>query len=59
MTLVADKWKLSAPGGNKLSALTFDAHSGGYNAPIKRLRWKDHRNMAMRGEDVIGILQDP
>jgi hypothetical protein len=36
-----------------------DAHSGGYRAPIKRLRWKDHRNMAMRGEDVIGILQDP
>ncbi|MFU0505325.1 Hachiman antiphage defense system protein HamA [Pseudaminobacter sp. NGMCC 1.201702] len=35
-----------------------DAHSGGYRAPIKRLRWKDHRNMAMRGEDVIGILQD-
>ncbi|MFZ2208000.1 MAG: hypothetical protein WAV22_04970 [Porticoccaceae bacterium] len=25
-----------------------DAHSGGYCAPIKRLRWKDHRNMAMR-----------
>ncbi|WP_313169144.1 MULTISPECIES: Hachiman antiphage defense system protein HamA [Massilia] len=36
-----------------------DAHSGGYGAPIKRLRWKDHRNMAMRGEDVIGIRQDP
>lgn len=36
-----------------------DTHSGGYHAPIKRLRWKDHRNMAMRGEDVIGILQDP
>ena len=35
-----------------------DAHSGGYKAPIKRLRWKDHRNMAMRGEDVIGIFQD-
>ena len=35
-----------------------DAHSGGYRAPIKRLRWKDHRNMSMRGEDVIGILQD-
>ena len=28
-----------------------DAHSG-YRAPIKRLRWKDHRNMAMRGDDV-------
>ncbi len=36
-----------------------DAHSGGYRAPIKRLRWKDHRNMAMRGDDVIAILQDP
>jgi len=36
-----------------------DAHSGGYRAPIKRLRWKDHRNMAMRGDDVIGLLLDP
>ena len=35
-----------------------DAHSGGYRAPIKRLRWKDHRNMAMRGDDVIGIHHD-
>ena len=33
------------------------AHSG-YHVPIKRLRWKDHRNMAMRGEDVIGLAQD-
>lgn len=36
-----------------------DAQSGGYHVPIKRLRWKDHRNMAMRGDDVIGILQNP
>lgn len=36
-----------------------NAHSGGYRVPIKRLRWKDHRNMAMRGDDVIGVLQDP
>lgn len=35
-----------------------NTHSNGYSAPIKRLRWKDHRNMAMRGEDVIGIFQD-
>ena len=34
-----------------------DAYSG-YRAPIKRLRWKDHRNMAMRGDDVIGMLLD-
>ena len=36
-----------------------DTHSGGYFAPVKRLRWKDHRNMAMRGDDVIGICVDP
>lgn len=35
-----------------------DSHSG-YRTPIKRLRWKDHRNMAMRGDDVIGMLLDP
>jgi hypothetical protein len=31
----------------------------GYDVPIKRLRWKDHRDMAMRGDDVIGIAIDP
>ncbi len=36
-----------------------DAHSGGYFAPVKRLRWKDHRNMSMRGDDVIAIHLDP
>src|SRR5260370_11707209 len=35
-----------------------NAHSG-YRAPIKRLRWKDHRDMAMRGDDLIGITLDP
>lgn len=30
-----------------------------YTVPIKRLRWKDHRNMAMRGDDVISIAQEP
>jgi hypothetical protein len=32
---------------------------GEYEVPIKRLRWKDHRNMAMRGDDVIGIHFEP
>ena len=27
-----------------------------FSVPIKKLRWKDHRNMAMRGDDVIGVL---
>ena len=36
-----------------------DAHGGGYFAPVKRLRWTDHRDMPMRGDDVIAILADP
>lgn len=31
------------------------AEQGLYSVPIRRLRWKDHRNMAMRGDDLIGI----
>jgi hypothetical protein len=31
------------------------AEQGVYSIPIRRLRWKDHRNMAMRGDDLIGI----
>ena len=27
-----------------------------YTVPIRRLRWKDHRDMAMRGEDAIGVM---
>jgi hypothetical protein len=27
-----------------------------FSTPVKRLRWKDHREMAMRGDDVIGII---
>ena len=30
--------------------------STGYSVPIRKLRWRDHRNMAMRGDDVIGIF---
>jgi hypothetical protein len=29
-----------------------------YSVPIKKLRWRDHRDMAMRGDDVIGIQVD-
>lgn len=35
-----------------------DAYGGGFRAPIKRLRWRDHRDMAMRGDDVIGMKLD-
>ncbi len=30
-----------------------------YSVPIRKLRWRDHRNMAMRGDDIIGILVNP
>ena len=26
-----------------------------FQTPVKRLRWKDHREMPLRGEDVIGV----
>lgn len=29
-----------------------------FHIPIKRLRWKDARDMAMRGEDLIGISRE-
>ena len=29
-----------------------------FDVPIRKLRYKDHREQAMRGEDVIGIRQD-
>lgn len=30
----------------------------GYIVPVRRLRWKDGRNMALRGDDIIGIRVD-
>ena len=30
-----------------------------YKVGILKLRWKDHREMAMRGDDVLGVSADP
>jgi hypothetical protein len=30
----------------------------GFIVPIRRLRWKDGRNMALRGDDIVGIRVD-
>ena len=43
----------------EILATEYIAAATPYAAPIKRLRWKDHRNMAMRGDDVIALLRDP
>lgn len=29
-----------------------------YDVPIRRLRWKDGREMALRGDDIIGVAHD-
>jgi len=29
-----------------------------YAVPVRRLRWKDGRNMALRGDDIIGIARE-
>lgn len=44
--------------GEILATEYIDTHTD-FTAPIKRLRWKDHRNMAMRGDDVIGLKLNP
>lgn len=43
----------------EILATEYIADLTAYSVPIKRLRWKDHRNMAMRGDDVIGLIRDP
>lgn len=30
----------------------------GYEVPVRRLRWKDGREMALRGDDIIGVAHD-
>ena len=42
----------------EILATEYIAEQMPYTVPIKRLRWKDHRNTAMRGDDVIGIMKD-
>jgi hypothetical protein len=42
----------------EILATDYIEESLGYNVPIRKLRWRDHRNMAMRGDDVIGIIVD-
>jgi hypothetical protein len=40
--------------GEILATEYVDAHTL-FKAPIKRLRWKDHREMSMRGDDLIAV----
>ncbi len=29
----------------------------GFDVPVRRLRWKDGRDMALRGDDIVGVLR--
>lgn len=31
----------------------------GFDVPVRRLRWKDGRNMALRGDDIVAVTRDP
>lgn len=42
----------------EILATEFVVDQTDYQVPIKRLRWKDHRDMAMRGDDVIGLRRN-
>jgi hypothetical protein len=39
----------------EILATMYVAEFTSYSASINRLRWKDHREMAMRGEDIIAV----
>jgi len=55
--LPASKTARSGDFGEILATEYIDARME-YEVPIKRLRHKDDRNNAMRGDDVIGIKED-
>jgi len=40
-------------------AAEFAERKLGFSVPVRRLRWKDGRNMALRGDDIVAIARDP
>ena len=42
----------------EILAATYVADYSTYQT-IRKLRWKDHRNMAMRGDDILGVQVSP
>ena len=39
----------------EILASSFVDEFTGYTVGVLKLRWKDHREMAMRGDDIIGV----
>lgn len=63
----AEKLRIKIPEAKKIrsgdigeiAATDYIEEETPYTVPIRKLRWRDHRNMAMRGDDVIGVLFNP
>lgn len=64
---VADYIQTKLPQGAKsrsgdlgeILATSYVSEFTGYSIGVFKLRWSDHREMAMRGDDVLGIRLDP
>lgn len=42
----------------EILATEITEHRLGYTVPVRRLRWKDGREMSLRGDDIVGIVYD-
>lgn len=64
---VADYVRTKLPQGAKsrsgdlgeILATSYVTEFTGYDIGVFKLRWSDHREMAMRGDDILGIRLDP
>ena len=54
-TLLPQKSSLRSGDLGEIIATEYIEELTQYSVPIRRLRWKDHREMAMRGDDAIGV----
>ena len=57
-TLLPEELTVRSGDLGEILATEFVEERLGYDVPIRRLRSKDHRDMPMRGEDVIGAAID-
>ena len=58
LTKIPEAKKIRSGDLGEVLATDYIEESTEYTVPIRKLRWRDHRNMAMRGDDVIGISVD-
>ena len=64
---VADYVQTKLPQGTKsrsgdlgeILATSYVSEFTGYSVGVYKLRWSDHREMAMRGDDILGVRTDP